>query len=58
MEFTKLARDIEIQRDQAGVPHITAESLNDALYGLGYMHAYDRVTQILFARAIASPISR
>ncbi|MEX1039512.1 MAG: penicillin acylase family protein [Pirellulaceae bacterium] len=54
MEFTKLARDIQIERDGAGVPHITAKSLDDALYGLGYMHAFDRVTQILFARAIAS----
>lgn len=54
MEFSRLTRDITIERDDAGVPHITATTLDDALYGLGYMHATDRLTQILFARAIAS----
>lgn len=54
MEFPRLARDISIERDSAGVPQISAHSFDDALYGLGYMHATDRLTQILFARAIAS----
>ncbi|GAA4432871.1 penicillin acylase family protein [Bremerella cremea] len=54
MEFPRLTRDITIQRDDAGVPHINAKSRDDALYGLGYMHATDRLTQILFARAVAS----
>ncbi|HEY2147524.1 MAG TPA: penicillin acylase family protein, partial [Pirellulales bacterium] len=35
------------------MPHITASSWRDALYGLGYMHGLDRPTQLLFARAIA-----
>ena len=37
-------------RDENGVPHITAPSWAEALYGLGYMHAIDRPTQMLFAR--------
>ncbi|GIW92705.1 MAG: penicillin acylase [Pirellulaceae bacterium] len=41
-------------RDEAGVPHIQASTFSDALFGLGYMHALDRGTQILFARSIAS----
>jgi penicillin amidase len=41
-------------RDDAGVPHITAPSWLDALYGLGYMHAVDRGSQLLFSRAIAA----
>ena len=49
-----LNRDIQIQRDVAGVPHITAKNLEDALYGLGYVHSRDRLTQILFSRTVAS----
>ncbi len=41
-------------RDIHGVPHIEAGSWLGALYGLGYMHAIDRPTQLLFARAVAS----
>ncbi len=35
------------------MPHISAASWRDVLYGLGYMHGLDRPTQMLFARAIA-----
>jgi len=41
-------------RDEHGVPHIQAPTGREALYGLGYMHAVDRPTQMLFARAVAS----
>jgi penicillin amidase len=41
-------------RDEHGVPHVTAGSWRAALYGLGYLHALDRPTQMLFARAMAS----
>ena len=44
---------LEIQRDDAGVPHIEADDLSGALFGLGYMHAVDRGTQVLFARSMA-----
>ncbi|MFI4875024.1 MAG: penicillin acylase family protein [Blastopirellula sp. JB062] len=47
-------RKLRISRDEAGVPHIFAESSEDALYGLGYMHATDRITQIMFARAVSA----
>jgi penicillin amidase len=47
-------RRFTVFRDVAGVPHVTADSWLDALYGLGYMHARDRGTQLLFARAVAS----
>lgn len=40
-------------RDSSGVPHITSESWLGALYGLGYLHALDRPTQLLFARSVA-----
>ena len=41
-------------RDEAGVPHVEAESWREALYALGYLHATDRPTQIVFARTVAS----
>ena len=47
-------RRFTVARDIHGVPHIGASSWRGALYGLGYMHAIDRPTQMLFARAIAS----
>jgi penicillin amidase len=47
-------RKISVARDDYGVPHLQAESWLDALYGLGYMHAHDRPTQMLFARVVAS----
>src|SRR5262245_43730716 len=47
-------RRITITRDDNGVPHVAATSWLEALYGLGYMHALDRPTQLLFARVVAS----
>ncbi len=41
-------------RDENGVPHIAAATWRNALYGLGYLHAIDRPTQMLFAHAVAS----
>ena len=39
-------------RDEHGVPHIMASTWQEALYGLGYLHALDRPTQMLFSRAV------
>ncbi len=49
-----LRRRISVARDDNGVPHVSATSWRGALYGLGFMHAIDRPTQLLFARAVAS----
>lgn len=46
-------RPFRAARDEAGVPHVLAPSWSDALYGLGYLHALDRGTQLLFARSVA-----
>jgi penicillin amidase len=43
-----------VDRTEHGVPNIQADSWEDALYGLGYMHALDRGSQILFSRAVAA----
>lgn len=46
-------RKFSAARDDNGVPHITAGNWPSVLYGLGYMHALDRPTQMLFARTVA-----
>ena len=43
---------IEIVRDADAIPHIFAKTKNDALFGLGYAHAQDRLWQMEFQRRI------
>src|SRR5436190_11859161 len=43
---------IEIIRDADAIPHIFAKNANDALFGLGYAHAQDRLWQMEFQRRI------
>ncbi|HEX5612492.1 MAG TPA: penicillin acylase family protein [Burkholderiales bacterium] len=45
---------IDIQRDRYGIPHIYAGSLEDAVFGLGYVHAQDRLWQMEMNRRIAA----
>ncbi len=53
VSIKKAQRDFSVHRDDSGVPHIKADTWLDALYGLGYMHALDRGTQLLFSRTVA-----
>ncbi len=48
-----ITADIEIIRDNAGVPHIMALSNRDAFFGLGYAHAQDRLWQMTLLRRTA-----
>lgn len=41
-----------LERDDAGVVHVNANKLNDAIWGSGYAHAIDRYTQLLLMRII------
>lgn len=43
---------VRILRDAEGVPHIYAQSRNDALFGLGYVHGQDRLWQMAFQRRL------
>jgi penicillin amidase len=43
---------VEIVRDADAVPHIFASTKLDALFGLGYAHAQDRLWQMEFQRRI------
>src|SRR5262249_6928058 len=43
---------VEIVRDADAVPHVFASTKHDALFGLGYVHAQDRLWQMEFQRRI------
>ncbi len=45
-----LAAPIRIVRDKYAVPHVLAGSFADAAFGLGYVHAQDRLWQMEMAR--------
>jgi penicillin amidase len=49
-----LGADVEITRNEIGVPHIRAASFDDALFGLGYAHAEDRLWQMEMNRRIGA----
>ena len=47
-----LSASIDIIRDADAIPHIFASNEPDALFGLGYVHAQDRLWQMEFQRRI------
>ncbi|HEV8347341.1 MAG TPA: penicillin acylase family protein [Vicinamibacterales bacterium] len=47
-----LTAPVEIVRDADAIPHVFAANKNDALFGLGYVHAQDRLWQMEFQRRI------
>jgi len=52
LQVGSLPHPLQIVRDDAGVAAITAQTESDALFGLGYAHAQDRLWQIEFNRRI------
>ncbi len=52
VEVPDLAFPIDIVRDADAVPHIFAASARDAFFGLGYVHAQDRLWQMEFQRRV------
>jgi len=45
-----ISSDVRIVRDTANVPHIYGETDQDVMFGLGYVHAQDRLWQMLVLR--------
>ncbi|HAH11380.1 MAG TPA: penicillin acylase family protein [Alphaproteobacteria bacterium] len=43
---------VRVTRDRYGIPHIEAESLADALFGLGFVHGQDRLWQLEVTRRL------
>jgi penicillin G amidase len=52
VQATGLKASVEILRDKNAVPHIIAGSLEDAAFGLGYVHAQDRFWQMELMRRL------
>ena len=50
LAITGLTSSVEIVRDNEGVPHIFAATVDDAFCALGYVHAQDRLWQMELAR--------
>ena len=48
------AAAIRIETDPHGVPTIRAQSIPDAMFGLGYVHAKDRLWQMEFQRRVGA----
>ncbi len=48
-----LKQDLSITRNAQGVPHIQAGNINDAYFGLGFVHAQDRLWQMMFHRRVS-----
>ncbi len=54
LTLSGLKAPVEIVRDRHGVPHIYAGSIEDAQFGLGFVHAQDRLWQMEMNRRIGS----
>lgn len=52
-DVSGISAKVEIIRDNANVPHIFAENDADAFFGLGYVHAQDRLWQMTMMRRTA-----
>jgi len=48
-----IIEDVEIQRDQAGIPHIKAQSKTDLYFAWGFVQAQDRLWQMDLLRRMA-----
>lgn len=52
VKLAGLSAPVEVIRDKDAVPHIYARSKADAFFGLGYVHAQDRLWQMDFQRRV------
>lgn len=48
-----LSAPVEVVRDGRGIPHIEAKSEADALFALGFVHAQDRLAQMVWLSRVA-----
>ena len=54
VEVAGIGAEVEIIRDREGIPHIFAQTPEDAYFGLGYAHAQDRLWQMEMSRRIGA----
>ncbi|MEL7253091.1 MAG: penicillin acylase family protein [Pseudomonadota bacterium] len=53
MSVTGISAPLEIVRDNANVPHVFGQTDADSFFGLGYVHAQDRLWQMVMLRRTA-----
>ena len=53
VKLSGIKKDIEIIRDQWGIPHIYASNIKDVLFAQGFVHAQDRLWQMEVTRRAA-----
>jgi penicillin amidase len=46
--------ELQIGRDENGVPHIVADTMEDAYFAVGFLHAQDRFLAVEYFRALAN----
>lgn len=51
--LTGLAKSVSVRRNAQGVPLIETATFHDALFGMGYVHASDRLGQMVSLRLMA-----
>ena len=49
-----MSKPVEIIRDSNAVPHIISETVDDAYFALGFVHAQDRLWQMEFMRRLGA----
>lgn len=54
LELSGLQAEVSVQRDELGVPTITADSAHDLFYAQGFVHAQDRFFEMDFRRHVTS----
>lgn len=54
LQVRGLSTPVEIIRDENAIPHIFAGSRADGYFGLGYVHAQDRLWQLEMTRRVAN----
>ncbi|MFK7897568.1 MAG: penicillin acylase family protein [Myxococcota bacterium] len=50
IRLADLEEPVEVLRDARGIPHVLAESEAEAWFGLGFVHAQDRLAQMTWLR--------
>jgi penicillin amidase len=50
IQSDSISEDVQVYRDQWGIPHIYGSSEKDIIYALGYLHAQDRLFQMEMCR--------
>lgn len=53
LTLAELRQPVEIVRDRSAIPHILARDDHDAYFGLGFVHAQDRLWQMTLMRRTA-----